>query len=95
MTAKKITASICTAAAIALAGVPAASAQEQRAMSPEQQYAYSCGHLGTDCGGERAKPKKARRACSKRSHRVKSRRRCAARRSAGARRSARRAGARR
>ena len=84
MTAKKITASICTVAAIALAGVPVAGAQEP--MSPDQQYAYSCGHLGTDCGADQAsKPKKARRACSKRSRSAKkSHRRCARR--AGARR---------
>ena len=91
MTIKKITASVFAAAALALAGVPAASAAEQEAMPPDQQYAYSCGHLGTPCDDDTAsKPKRAKRSCGKRSRTqstrsAKSRRRCGARRS-GARR---------
>jgi hypothetical protein len=93
MNFKKLTASICTVAALALAAVPAASAQEQEAMSPEQQYAYTCGHLGTPCDdGEAAKPKRAKRSCSKRSRRASTRAQRSGRR---ARCGARRAGARR
>lgn len=87
MNVKKLIAPLAATAALALAGVPAASAQEQEAMSPEQQYAYTCGHLGSSCDdGQASKPKKARRTCSKRSRSTKSRRRCAAPRRAGARR---------
>ena len=87
MNAKKLIAPLAAAAALALAGVPAASAQEQQAMSPELQYAYTCGHLGSSCDdGESARPKRARRTCSKRTRGSKSRRRCARPRRAGARR---------
>lgn len=62
------------AATLALgAAAPAAFAEEQQAMSPEQQYAYTCGHLGTDCGGgEEAAParKRARKACGTRQRRA-------------------------
>ena len=59
----KLVASLCAAFALALAAVPAgATAQEQEAMSQEQQYAYTCGHLGTPCDG--AEPRRsARRSC--------------------------------
>lgn len=87
MNAKKLIAPLAAAAALALAGVPAASAQEQEPLSPEQQYAYTCGHLGGSCDdGASSRPKRARRTCSKRSRGSKSRRRCAAPRRAGARR---------
>lgn len=90
----KLAASLCTFVALALAPPAAASAQEQEAMSPEQQYAYTCGHLGTDCGGEDSaqarKPREVRRTCRKSSRGSKTRARRSARRCG-----ARRAGARR
>ncbi|MEX2195720.1 MAG: hypothetical protein WD844_10590 [Thermoleophilaceae bacterium] len=84
------------------AAAPAASAQEQRAMSPDQQYAYTCGHLGTDCAGEEkatSNRKGTRRACGAKQRRAAKRagRKAARRytRVCNARRAARRAGARR
>lgn len=89
----KLTASLFATAVLALAAPAAASAQEQEALSPEQQYAYTCGHLGQSCdAGDEARPsrRKARRACGMRSRNTKSRQ---ARRSTA--KSGRRCGARR
>ena len=97
MTRNRIAATLVATLAMA-AAAPAASA-EQEAMSPEQQYAYTCGHLGDDCGvaQEAAKSRKrARRACGTRQKRAARRagrnaerryaRRCGSSRRSGARR---------
>lgn len=71
MTRNRIAATFVAALALGTAA-PAASA-EQRALTPDQQYAYTCGHLGTDCGGEEnAAParKRARRACGAKQRRA-------------------------
>lgn len=91
MNFKKLIAPLAAAAVLAIAGVPTASAQE--AMSPDQQYAYTCGHLGSSCDGdEAAKPRRAKRSCGRRARRAAGQTRQSGRR---ARCGARRAGARR
>lgn len=98
MSRNRIATTFVAALAVATAAAPAASA-EQRAMSPEQQYAYTCGHLGDDCGvaNEAAESRKrARRACGTREKRIARRagrkaerryaRRCGAARRSGGRR---------
>lgn len=99
MTRNRIAATLVATLALG-AAAPSAFAEEQRALPPEQRYAYGCGHLGTDCGGQEAAParKKTRRSCSTRSRRAAKRAgRRAERRYAGrcGGRSTRRAGARR
>ena len=99
MTRNKIAATLAATLAMG-AAAPAAFAEEQEAMSPEQQYAYTCGHLGTDCAAqEEAAParKRARKACGTRQRRAAKRagrkaQRRYARRCSG---TSRRAGARR
>lgn len=72
MTRNRIAVTLVATLALGVAA-PAASAGEQKALSQEQQYAYTCGHLGTDCGAEEAAParkKSARRACGTRQRRA-------------------------
>lgn len=44
---------------LAVAGPAAASADEQQAVPPSEQYAYDCGHLGSSCGDEE-QPRRSR-----------------------------------
>lgn len=72
MTRNRITAMLIATLALG-AAAPAASAEEQKALSQEQQYAYNCGHLGTSCGRDDAAParkNRARRACGTRQRRA-------------------------
>lgn len=106
ITRTKTAATLVAMLAIGAAGAPSAAA-EQRALSPDQVYAYTCGHLGTSCfdaeaAKERAarKKKKAKRACSASKRRAAKRAGRKAlrkydRRCAAARKKGRRGGARR
>lgn len=98
MNFKKIATTLVATLALGAAAAPAASAAEQRAMTPEERYAYSCGHLGTDCSAQsesRSARKRSRRSCSASKQRAAKRagrnaerryaRRCSGRKTRGAR----------
>ncbi|HWH44562.1 MAG TPA: hypothetical protein VNT32_07510 [Thermoleophilaceae bacterium] len=52
-----VTATLCTLAAGLAALAPAASADEQQPLPPDQRYDGACGHLGNDCGAGSDEPR--------------------------------------
>lgn len=66
---RRLVTMLCVSAAGFAALVPAASADEQQPLPPDQRYDGTCGHLGSDCGGDepRARAPRSRSGATMRS----------------------------